>query len=296
MSLIPVDAEYHYVQDTAPSGANAGDVWLDTSVNPPIAKIYADVGNGLEWLQDQSSDRIAQNLDAPVSSAGTTQNTIADGADESEGRWTRLQTPLTSAQPTPISVGGSGATPVFQTNGAELKSSTSGDGGWLGLGGTEGGERHGYSTGAVILRVTWSSTGFSSLSDDHLIGYVAKGGDLSSDDIAVFAPSKGANTSGNVRVDSGGTDTNGQVDYGDVTREWATLTLLLDIDGIFISAGSTGFYVNGDPRRGDQPDEVIASQPGIGNLNGRIFGVRYVCNGNFHGLATDYLELSRWIA
>jgi hypothetical protein len=70
MSLIPVDAEYHYVQDTAPTTANAGDVWLDTSVNPPVAKIYADVGNGLEWLQDQSSDRIATNLDAPVSEAG----------------------------------------------------------------------------------------------------------------------------------------------------------------------------------------------------------------------------------
>jgi len=70
MSLIPVDAEYHYVQDTAPSSANAGDVWLDTSQNPPVAKIYADVGNGIEWLQDQSSDRIATNLDAPVSEAG----------------------------------------------------------------------------------------------------------------------------------------------------------------------------------------------------------------------------------
>jgi len=70
MSLIPVDAEYHYVQDTAPSTANAGDVWLDTSQNPPVAKIHADIGNGLEWLVDQSSDRIAQNLDAPVSEAG----------------------------------------------------------------------------------------------------------------------------------------------------------------------------------------------------------------------------------
>jgi hypothetical protein len=70
MSLIPVDAEYHHVQDTAPTSANAGDVWLDTSQNPPIAKIYADIGNGLEWLQDQSSDRIATNLDAPVSEAG----------------------------------------------------------------------------------------------------------------------------------------------------------------------------------------------------------------------------------
>lgn len=70
MGLIPVDAEYHYVQDTAPTTANAGDVWLDTSQNPPVAKIYADVGTGLEWLQDQSSDRIETNLDAPVSEAG----------------------------------------------------------------------------------------------------------------------------------------------------------------------------------------------------------------------------------
>jgi len=70
MSLIPVDAEYHYVQDTAPTTAHAGDVWLDTSQNQPVSKIYADVGNGLEWLVDQSSDRIATNLDAPVSEAG----------------------------------------------------------------------------------------------------------------------------------------------------------------------------------------------------------------------------------
>jgi len=70
MSLIPVDAEYHYLQDTAPTTANAGDVWLDTSQNPPVAKIYADVGNGLEWLQDQSSSRIETNLDAKVSNVG----------------------------------------------------------------------------------------------------------------------------------------------------------------------------------------------------------------------------------
>lgn len=104
MSLIPVDAEYHYVQDTAPSSANAGDVWLDTSVNPPVAKIYADVGGGLEWLVDQSSDRIATNLDAKVSNAGQG----VDWASKTPKSGSGFVTSGDSAGATIISVSGSG--------------------------------------------------------------------------------------------------------------------------------------------------------------------------------------------
>jgi len=53
-------------------------VWLDTSQNPPVAKIYADVGNGLEWLKDQASSRI----DIPVSSAGASVSDIEQGAED----------------------------------------------------------------------------------------------------------------------------------------------------------------------------------------------------------------------
>lgn len=76
MSLIPIDAEYHFVQDTAPTTANAGDVWLDTSQNPPVAKIYADVGSGGSWLQTESDSTISENLDAPVSEAGASTEVI----------------------------------------------------------------------------------------------------------------------------------------------------------------------------------------------------------------------------
>jgi sugar lactone lactonase YvrE len=49
---------FDYVQTGAPSGAEAGETWLDTSVNPPEQK----VNDGSSWVDTASSDRIQRNV------------------------------------------------------------------------------------------------------------------------------------------------------------------------------------------------------------------------------------------
>jgi hypothetical protein len=55
---------FDYVQGSTPSGAEGGETWLDTSVNPPEEFVY----NGASWVKTAAGDSIEQNLDAAVSS------------------------------------------------------------------------------------------------------------------------------------------------------------------------------------------------------------------------------------
>lgn len=72
---------YDYIQDSSPSSPDEGETWLDTSVNPPEAKVYADVGNGLEWLNEKFIDAINANVDHPLSDIHTDVNNISAGVD-----------------------------------------------------------------------------------------------------------------------------------------------------------------------------------------------------------------------
>lgn len=292
MSLIPVDAEYHYVQDTTPSEANAGDVWLDTSSDPPISKIYADVGNGLEWLQDQSSNRIEQNLDAKVSSAGTTQDTIADGADESEGRWSILfEGGLAVSAPETISAVGSGAAPSFITWGVTISGGgTDGDYGALQttMGAPQGNPN--TLTGSTLYKVRYQcQTPIGSLGDIHVLGFSSDGDNPGTNrNIAVFRPTVGDSTSGNVRVDSDDTITDGSVTYPAID-EPHEYTILIDEAGNYLTAGHTGFYIDGDPREGDSPDADLAATP---EASFRRAGAFYASEGNGDQMGIGYLEVA----
>jgi WD40 repeat protein len=53
---------FDYLQDSAPSNPSIGETWLDTSQDPPISKVYADLGSGGQWTTDL--------LDSPISEAG----------------------------------------------------------------------------------------------------------------------------------------------------------------------------------------------------------------------------------
>lgn len=55
---------YDYAQGSTPSGAEAGETWLDTSVNPPQGKAY----DGSSWLAVESVQKILNNVDTAVSS------------------------------------------------------------------------------------------------------------------------------------------------------------------------------------------------------------------------------------
>jgi hypothetical protein len=66
---------FDYVQTNAPSGAEAGETWLDTGVNPPEQKVY----NGTEWSIQAS--RIRFSL-APESMTSTERQSLIDNFDE----------------------------------------------------------------------------------------------------------------------------------------------------------------------------------------------------------------------
>jgi hypothetical protein len=66
---------FDYVQTSAPSGAEAGETWLDTGVNPPEKKIY----NGTEWLIQPS--RIRFSL-APESISSTQRQKLIDNLNQ----------------------------------------------------------------------------------------------------------------------------------------------------------------------------------------------------------------------
>jgi hypothetical protein len=66
---------YDFVQDAEPTDANRGDAWLDTSSNPPEVWVYADVGNGTEWLKTEVADysrRIFEAVERRVSEQWST--------------------------------------------------------------------------------------------------------------------------------------------------------------------------------------------------------------------------------
>lgn len=86
---------YDDVQDTAPSNPKNGDTWLDTSTDPPVGKVYADLGSGGQWTTDL--------LDQPVSEVG--------GVDWASKTWDvahHNETVTGSSESTFINVSGSG--------------------------------------------------------------------------------------------------------------------------------------------------------------------------------------------
>lgn len=82
LQAIGGDGGYDYVQDTEPSNPDTGETWYDESESDARnrSKIYANVGNGDEWVVIPSleqSDILSDgtpfdggNIDAPISEAG----------------------------------------------------------------------------------------------------------------------------------------------------------------------------------------------------------------------------------
>lgn len=77
MTLVPVGQDFQFVQSSTPSGGQSGDWWLDTSTNPPVAKVY----DGGSWVEVRTVNRVGDNLDAKVSNAGATTSDIESGAE-----------------------------------------------------------------------------------------------------------------------------------------------------------------------------------------------------------------------
>lgn len=221
------------------------------------------------------------------------QSDIANGSEEADARSSVLiNTSLISSSPRQVTENSSGAAPTYNKNGVHMASSTDNDFGsvtcgnnWINF--------DGFANRTVIIKTTYvSQESAANTADDHYIGYVkADGATLPSidSDLAIFLPHIGDNTSGNCQVNDGNGDiTTGQVDFNTITN-LTELVVLIDHSGEFLDAGHTGFYTNGDPRRGDAPDADIAATPTYDRGGG--FGLAYESGGGGDGMASNYLEV-----
>lgn len=223
-----------------------------------------------------------------------TQSDIADGADESDGRWqTLLDTGLYGSAPSEIVSAGSGAAFSYYTTLAFTASPTTGDWGTLAGGGLRRSSNGAVepANGTVLIECTYASgVAIGSLNDHHFIGVVdtMDSIDETTNDIAIFDPRQGNNTTGNVRVDSNGTDTDGSVDFGTIEDTATRLVVLIDYAGNYLTAGHTGFYVDGSPLEGDTPNADLDATPSF-NRNIMATGIQYVSNGNSNDMYVNYL-------
>lgn len=232
------------------------------------------------------------------SGASTSETDIANGVrrNHAETR-TILRAPLYYSAPTGVETQGSGAAPNFGYPGVDLTSGTAGDYGRIHAGSPATWSGNDMRPKATLVKATYNSeSGPGILAATHTVGLLANRNNPPTpgdNDIAAFFPHVGNNTSGNVRVDNGGNDTDGSVDYSDTTASPLELAVLIDHDGVFLSAGHTGFYINKDPRTGDTPDADLAAVPGV-NSNGQTYGIGYESAGQGQSMHSTYLEVVQW--
>jgi len=227
------------------------------------------------------------------SGSGATQNDIADGVGESDGRWMSLYDGgLGGSQPPQVFTAGSGATPSFDGGVVRLESSNAGDWGMIAA---FSDNNHALDSGTILIKATMASGNpVGSMTNFRYVGVVstsAATGD-GSNNIAVFAPQNGDNTSGNVRVDRDGTDTDGSVSYPTIEKEFHSFAVLIDHAGNYISSGSTGFYIDSDPRRGDAANETLSAVPNLNAGDGRGGGIAFQSDGNFTDMFANHMEVS----
>ncbi|WP_436933704.1 hypothetical protein [Halovenus marina] len=291
MTLVPVGQDFQFVGSSTPSGGQSGDWWLDTTNSPPVAKAY----DGSSWVKVQTVQRVEDNLDDKVSNAGSSQSELADGADESDGRWMwGYRGPVKEAEETVLTVSGSGAVPTFNRYQAEARSTAVGDTGLITSGGSgkDSDWAQKRSVGALLIKATLGiDRSISDFSDQVFVGMFEESlsDDVTATNVALFAPAQGDQTAGNVRVDSNGTDADGAVNYPTMDNQLHSYTVLIDIDGIYLSAGHTGFYIDSDPRKGDSPDADLAAIPDFESQ--RVFGWAYKSADPAHRAFCDYLEV-----
>lgn len=111
------------------------------------------------------------------------------------------------------------------------------------------------TAGAYVALIAWDTgQAIANLSHDFVIGFTGarNSGD---NNIAAFVPSAGDNTSGNVRVDAGGADTDGTLDYPTINGEVHLYAIVIDY-----ADAETRFYVDADPVSAT-PDVTLAATP-----------------------------------
>jgi hypothetical protein len=123
----------------------------------------------------------------------------------------------------------------------------------------------GIQSGVVICYYSWrTNQAIGQLAETVEIGLMGDG-NADEPDIAVFRPDAGQGTEGNVRVDSGGNDHDGQVSYPlDITKAHF-YAILVDFDDDL-----TEFYVNADPFTADPNAQITATPNKLRSFGGQI--------------------------
>lgn len=78
---------YDYVDNVEPSNPSAGEVWLDTSQDPPAQKVFADVGSGIEPLLTQSDSRLDAKVSEAIVGVPAAIEVVADFVVAENARW-----------------------------------------------------------------------------------------------------------------------------------------------------------------------------------------------------------------
>ena len=145
-------------------------------------------------------------------------------------------------------------------------------------------------SGVVLVGgLFYHDTAIGTASTDYpVLGYLdTVTPDATPNNIAVFNPGAGDSTSGNVRVDNGGTDTDGSVSYPSLT-EIHYYEVAIDTD-----AGETRFYIDDSDLSEGTPRAIVSAVPaaagraigyGIVGANSNTF---YASRFTFAGRADD---------
>jgi hypothetical protein len=232
--------------------------------------------------------------DYQLSGGGASQDKIADGADESDGRWqTFYDGPLAGSAETVLSTAGSGASPTFNPELAFFDSETDGDWGSIICGGTGSSPQNEIelNAGALLIKAVFASTSLDSGTPDNdmVVGVIpdgqAPGGD--NDNIAAWDP-----FNDRVIVNNGGTDNTADPGYtSDLFKKYQTFAVLVDVGGVYLTSGHTGFYKNSDPREGDSPTADIAATPDL-SVDNRGYGVGFENEGGTSNMVVQHLEVA----
>lgn len=143
MTLVPLNPEYQFIQNTEPSSPKKSDWWLDTSVNPPKSKVY----DGASFVEPQS----VSFVDQQVSTAGASVSDIESGSEDA------LEEDISNMSPASNSVAGrlNGGVPAgvdWSTKTTKLTTTTGQEGTLINVSGS------GYITHIFLNAETTSNT------------------------------------------------------------------------------------------------------------------------------------------
>lgn len=203
-----------------------------------------------------------------TNSAGTsdtnTTTEIADGVDAadnppSQSDFVGVSVALVNTVPDSANTSASGGSIITNRSGMQLSSGSS-TGEFAHVETYDMREAGADNTRIIAGAVAAHGTAIGTANTDYPLIGIGPGfdGDATDNNIAQFNPGAGDSTSGNIRVDDGGTDTDGSISYPDLTQ-YNYYEVAVDY-----GASETRFYTNGSDLTDDAATATLAATPTVG--------------------------------